>query len=78
MNYESTLNKLMYFTYKKYNKKRLITNYMLGSTIFVSQYPKIWKPYHQKYSILPRPYKTCQTNGNGKKFKLSMVQEFIF
>ena len=28
---------------------------MLGSTIFVSKHPKYWNPYHQKYSILPRP-----------------------
>ena len=40
---------------------------MLGSTIFVSQYPKFWNPYHQKYSMLPRPYKTYQRNGNAKK-----------
>ena len=65
-NYESTLDELMSVAYKEYNKKRSITNYMLGSTIFVSQYPKFWNPYHQKYSMLQRPYKTCQTNGRAK------------
>ena len=64
MNYESTLNKLMSVAYKQYNKKRSIANYMLGGTIFVSKYPKFWNPYHQKYSMLPRPYKSWQTNGN--------------
>ena len=57
----------MSVVYKQYNRKRSITNHILGSTIFVSQYPKFWNPYHQKYSMLPRPYKTCQTNGNAKK-----------
>ena len=41
---------------------------MLGSTIFVSKYPKFWNPYRKKYSMLPRPYKSCQTNGKAKKF----------
>ena len=41
---------------------------MLGSTIFVSKYPKFWNPYHQKYSMLQRPYKSCQTNGKAQFF----------
>ena len=68
MNYETTLKKLMSVAYKKYNKKRSIANYMLGSTIFVSKYPKFWNPYRKKYSMLPRPYKSCQTNGGVKRF----------
>ena len=58
----------MAVAYKKYNKKRSIANYMHGSTIFVSKYPKYWNTYHQKYSMLPRPYKRCQTNGKAQKF----------
>ena len=67
MGYKGTLKKLMSVAYKQYNKKRLIANYMLGSTIFVSQYPKFWNEYDQTYSMLPRPYKNCQTNGKAQK-----------
>ena len=66
MNYETTLKKLMSVAHKKYN--RSIANYMLGSTIFVSKYPKFWNPYRKKYSMLPRPYKSCQTNGKANFF----------
>ena len=45
MGYKGTLKKLMSVAYKQYNKKRSIANYMLGSTIFVSQYPKFWNEY---------------------------------
>ena len=66
MGYKATLKKLMSVAYKQYNKKRSIANYMLGSTIFVSQYPKFWNEYDKTYSMLPRPYKNCQINGKAK------------
>ena len=67
LNYETTLKQSLSFAYKQYNKKGSIANYVLGSTIFASKYPKLWNPYHEKYSMLPRPYKSCQTNGDAKK-----------
>ena len=42
----------MIVAYKQYDKKRSSSSHMLGSTIFVSQYPKFWNLYHGKYSML--------------------------
>ena len=68
INYETTLKKLISVAYKKYNKKGSIANYMLGSTIYGSKYPKFWNPYYKKYSMLPRPYKSFETNWKCKNF----------
>ena len=71
MGYKGTLKKLMSVAYKQYNKKRSIANYMLGSTIFVSQYPKFWNEYDQTYLMLPRPYKIVKQMARPKKYEMN-------
>ena len=39
--------------------------YLALQYLYLKKY-NFLNPYHQKYSILPRPYKTRQTNGNVK------------
>ena len=48
-NYKYALKDMMNFAYKKYNKKRSISNHMLGSTIFRSKYPQFKNPISGLY-----------------------------
>ena len=68
MNYETTLKKLISVARKKYNKKISIANYMRGSTIFVSKYPKFWIPYHQNTRCYQDPTKVVKQMGRHKNF----------
>ena len=48
-NYKYSLKDMWNVAYKKYNKKRSISNQMLGSTIFRSKYPQFKNPISGLY-----------------------------
>ena len=67
-NYKYSVKDMMNVAYKKYNKKRSLSNLMFGSAIFASKCTQFKNPILGLYSKLPRPYETCRPKGIGQLF----------
>ena len=50
---------MMNIAYRKYSKKRYFSNYVLGSTIFVSKSPQLKNQIAGSYSISPLTFVMC-------------------